>query len=230
MADSKLEVLPPSVTLQGYDRWSAHYDREPNPMVAATEWALDRQPIEVSGARVVEFGCGTGRHVARLLVAAAKAYVGVDGSPGMLAVARGRHVDPRCAWVEAPLDAVPALGEPFNAALIVLVLEHLAELAPVLAAAARAVRPGGVLRIAEIHPDLVGAGTVAHFQDADGAEVRFTSVAHPVVAVTAALEAAGFAVERAEELAAEGALLERVPRLAKHRGRRVLLDLTARRR
>lgn len=228
MSNAKLEVLSPAVTLQGYDRWSAHYDREANPMVEATEWALDQRPLEVAGARVVEFGCGTGRHVPRLLAAGAQAYAGVDGSPGMLAAARAAR-DPRCTWIQATLDAVPPLGAPFDAALIVLVLEHIVDLAPVLGAAARAVRPGGVLRIVEIHPELVGGGTVARFRDDDGVEVRFTSVAHPVDALTAALATAGFAVERLDEPVAAGALVERVPRLAKHAGRRVLLDVTARR-
>lgn len=228
MTDSKIEVLPPAATLHGYDRWAAHYDRHDNPMVAATEWALDARPLELAGARVLELGCGTGRHAARVLAAGARAYVGVDGSAGMLEVAR-RDRDPRCTWVASALDAVPPLGEPFDAALIVLVLEHIVELAPVLAAAAQAVREGGALRIVEIHPDLVARGTVAHFHDADGPEVRFTSVAHPVQALVAALTAAGFAAERIDEESADGALLDQVPRLAKHRGARVLLDVTARR-
>jgi len=229
MSESKLEVLPSVATLRGYDRWSAHYDRDDNPMLAATAWALEVRPLEVAGARVVELGCGTGRHAAQILAAGARAYVGVDGSEGMLDVARATSPDPRCTWVHAALDAVPPLGEPFDVALIVLVLEHLAELAPVFEAAGRAVRPDGVLRITEIHPDLVVAGTMAHFRDDAGAEVRFTSVAHPVAQLESALAATGFAIERLDEPTADGALLARVPRLSKRRGRRVLLDLAARR-
>lgn len=228
MSGSKIAVIPSAATLSGYDRWAAQYDHGENPMVAATEWALDGRPFVVAGQRVLELGCGTGRNVARVLAGGARSYVGIDGSPGMLEVARGRITDPRCAWQLAPLDAVPPLGEPFDAALIVLVLEHIAALGPLFATAASALRPGGVLRIVEIHPDLVVGGTVAHFHD-DGTEHRFSSFAHPVPALAAALGAAGFAVDALAEHVAEGALLTRAPRLAKHRGRRVLLDVVARR-
>src|SRR5688572_9640916 len=160
MSGSKIEVLPSTATLRGYDRWSAHYDHNANPMVSATGWSLATWPLDVAGARVLELGCGTGRHAAAVLAAGARSYTGVDGSAGMLEVARTAVAHPRCTWVLASLDAVPPLGEPFDAALIVLVLEHIADLAPVFGAAAAALRPGGALRIAEIHPDLVAGGTV----------------------------------------------------------------------
>jgi ubiquinone/menaquinone biosynthesis C-methylase UbiE len=197
-------------------------------MVAATEWLLDHRPLAVAGQRVVELGCGTGRHAARILAAGAEAYVGIDGSSGMLEVARTAAPDPRCSWQLATLDQIAAPATPFDTALIVLVLEHIADLALPFTAAARLLRPGGTLRIAEIHPDLVAGGTVAHFHD-DGTELRFTSFAHPIDALTAALGAAGFTAESIDEHAADGALLARAPRLAKHRGRRVVVDVVARR-
>jgi SAM-dependent methyltransferase len=229
------EILSPGDTLRGYDRWSAHYDGGDNPMIAATAWALDARPLELAGARVLELGCGTGRNAARVLAGGAAAYVGVDGSDGMLAIARARAGagDPRCTWLHADVLAtapLPIAAGGFDLALVVLVLEHVRDLAPPFAAIARALRPGGVLRVVEIHPDLVGAGTVAHFHDAaaGGGEVRFTSVAHPVASITRALAEAGLVVERADEDTAAGALLAAAPRLAKHRDRRVLLDLSAR--
>jgi SAM-dependent methyltransferase len=219
------EILDPADTLRGYDRWSAHYDAGDNPMVAATAWALDTRPLEVAGARVLEVGCGTGRHAASILAAGARAYVGVDGSPGMLAIARAR--EPRATWHHADLAALPPLGDPFDVALIVLVLEHIADLRAVFRAVTAALRPGGLLRIVEIHGDLVAAGTVAHFHDTS--EVRFTSVAHSPPTITAALADAGLSIEHLAEHVADGALLAAVPRLAKHRGRRVVLDIAARR-
>jgi SAM-dependent methyltransferase len=229
----KQMILSSGDTLRGYDRWAAQYDAGDNPMIGATDWALDARPLVFDGARVLELGCGTGRIAARVLAGGARSYVGVDGSAGMLDVARARvAADPRAAFVHAELAAVPPLGEPFDLAVVVLVIEHVVELAAPFAAIAGALRPGGVVRIVEIHPDLVETGTVAHFRDAsaEGGEVRFTSVAHPVASVVRALEAAGLAVERVDEELADGALLEAVPRLQKHRGRRVVMDVIARRR
>jgi ubiquinone/menaquinone biosynthesis C-methylase UbiE len=185
-------ILSSGDTFRGYDRWSAQYDAGDNPMVAATAWVLDTRPLALDGARVLELGCGTGRIAARVLDGGPLGYVGVDGSAGMLEVARARITDPRATFVHAELTDVGSFGAPFDLALIVLVLEHVVDLTRPFAAIARALRPGGVLRVVEIHPALVDSGTVAHFRDpsADGGEVRFTSVAHPVASMTRALEAA----------------------------------------
>ena len=85
--------------------------------------------------------------------------------------------------------------------------------------------PGARLRILELHPDRIAAGTGAHFVD-DGVERRLRSIAHAPAAIEAALRAAGFA-SSSRAWIAEGALLEAVPRLAKHAGRPVVLDVTA---
>jgi SAM-dependent methyltransferase len=216
-----------SDTLRLYDRWAAGYDALDNPMVGATGWALDRVPLGCAGARVVELGCGTGRHVTRILDDGAAAYVGVDGSPGMLAIARARRADPRARFVEADLaTSLPLPDAGFDLALVVLVLEHVRALAPLFGEVKRLLRPAGRLRIVEIHPDRVAAGMVAHFRD-DAGEVRFDSVAHPVDALAAALEGAGLVVGAVRELVADGELLAAVPRLGKHAGARVVVDLEA---
>jgi ubiquinone/menaquinone biosynthesis C-methylase UbiE len=224
---SPIEVLTSDDTLRGYDRWAVRYDGGDNPMIAATEWAFDARPIAWKGMGVIELACGTGRNARRALDGGARAYVGVDGSRGMLDLARARVDDARCTWVHAEMTAPPAGLH--DVALIVLALEHVADLTPVFAAVARVLRPGGSLRVLEIHPELVASGTVAHFYDpASDREVRFTSTAHPIASMRAAIEAAGFAIERLDEDVADGAFLDAVPKLAKHRGRRVLVDLLAR--
>ena len=215
-------ILQPGETLDGYDRWAASYDALANPMVAATAWVLDRTPLGCAGDDVLELGCGTGRNVARVLAEGARSYTGVDGSTGMLEAARAACPDPRCSFVLSPLVAALPVGT-FDLAFVVLVLEHITDLAPVLAGAHRALRPGGRLRIVEIHPDLVAAGTVAHFEDAAGA-VRFTSTAHPIPALRAALAHAGFDVTALDEHAATDIP---VPKLSKHAGRNVLVDVRA---
>lgn len=211
--------------LHAYDRWASHYDRDDNPLVAATAWVLAHAPIAVHGARVVELGCGTGRLAGPLLAAGAAAYTGIDGSAAMLALARARGDDPRVRWLEAPLAALPEPDAPYDAALIVLVLEHVIDLAPVFAGAARWLRAGATLRILELHPERIAAGTMAHFVDG-GVEHRFPSVAHAPAALVEALAAAGFTAE-ARTWRADDALVAAVPRLSKHAGRPVVLDVTA---
>ena len=61
--------------------------------------------------------------------------------------------------------------------LCCLVLEHLEVLRAPLAEARRLLRPGGALRIIEIHPFLSLGGVAAHFADGDE-EVQMPTVAH----------------------------------------------------
>jgi len=223
------ELLAPTETLRGYDRWATTYDREANPMIAATAWVLEHSPLGCGGVDVLELGCGTGRNVARVIGEGARSYVGVDGSYGMLHMASAVNNDPRVSFVSADLLAPWKPSRAFDFGLVVLVLEHLPTLDVFFESLARAIKPGGRVRIVDLHPERVAAGSIAHFRDAGGTEVRFASVAHPVGAICAALEGAGFDVVRRDWLASD-AMVSAVPNVAKHRGHKLLLDLKATRR
>lgn len=99
-----------------------------------------------------DLGCGTGQ-VSEALAPFVRQVVAVDSSGEMLQAARARlreyrHVTIRRGTLERlPLDA----GE-LDAAVMVLVLHHVAEPAAILAEAARVVRPGGRLLIADMLP------------------------------------------------------------------------------
>ena len=146
----------------------------------------------------------------------------------MLEVARARIADPRARWIEADLHAAWRPAETFELGFVVLVLEHLRELDSLAASLAAAVALGGRARILDLHPDRITAGARAHFQEGD-VEVAFPSVAHPVEAIRAALERAGFTVASRAWLA-DDELIAAVPRAAKHRGLPLVLDVEAVRR
>ncbi|MBA3502890.1 MAG: class I SAM-dependent methyltransferase [Deltaproteobacteria bacterium] len=222
------EFLAPNDTLSGYDRWATSYDHETNPVLAATSWVLDHAPLGCADAEVVELGCGTGRNVGRVIGEGARSYVGVDGSYGMLNIAGGNVRDPRVSFIAADLLAPWKPTKHFDYGLVVLVLEHLPMLDVFFESLARAIRPGGRVRLVDLHPERIVTGSFAHFREGV-TEVRFASVAHPVGAITAALDGAGFDVVRRDWLAAD-AIVGAVPSLAKHRGQKLLIDLKATRR
>jgi malonyl-CoA O-methyltransferase len=222
------EFLAPAETLSGYDRWSRSYDLDGSPVLEATSWVLDRTPLACADCDVVEMGCGTARHAARAIAEGARSYTGVDGSLGMLQVAGTQVRDPRISLVHADLMQPWVPGRTFDLALVVLVLEHLTLLDPLCETLARIVRPGGKVRIVDLHPERVAGGALASFHEGS-TEVRFASKAHPVPAVAAALEAVGFDVVRRDWLASD-AMVTAVPRIARLRGLRVLLDMKAVRR
>src|SRR5436190_5020712 len=144
------EYLAPHETLHGYDRWSASYDHETNPLIAATSWVLEHAPIGCADADVVELGCGTGRNIARVLGEGARSYLGVDGSQGMLNVAAEHFRDPRVKFFAADLLAPWRPARPFDLGLVVLVLEHLPTLEPLFDSLSRAIRVGGRVRIVDL--------------------------------------------------------------------------------
>jgi SAM-dependent methyltransferase len=222
------EHLATTATLHGYDRWSGSYDHEPNPLVAATSWVLDRAPLGCADADVLELGCGTARHARRVIGEGARSYVGLDGSAGMLQVAMQRHRDPRISFGQVDLLAPWTLPQQFDFALIVLVLEHLPVLDPMLVSLARAMRPGGRVRIVDLHPERVVAGSYAHFREG-ATNVHFSSVAHSVPLVCGALDSVGFDCVRRDWLATD-TMVASVPDVAKHRGLKLVLDLLLTRR
>ena len=130
---------------------------------AAQEWealraqlygaAFEREALTAllpPGWTVADLGCGAGTLSAALAPHVAK-VIGVDQSAAMLRTAR-RRLD-GAANVElhrGELEALPLPAACCDAALAVLVLAYVAEVAPVLAEAARILRPGGRLVLVDL--------------------------------------------------------------------------------
>jgi SAM-dependent methyltransferase len=114
----------------------------------------------VTGRRVVDVGCGTGRLLTQLAAAGA-VVLGVDTDPAMLSVAATRS---RGRLVLADARRLPLADASVQAAVAVATLEFTADPARALAEMARVVRPGGRLVAAVLNPaSLWGwAGRVRH--------------------------------------------------------------------
>lgn len=99
-----------------------------------------------------DLGCGTGR-VAESLAPFVGRVVAVDSSREMLGAARDRlrdlsNVDVR----EGSLEALPLDDHELDAALVFLVLHHVAAPDVALAEAARVIRPGGRVLVVDMTP------------------------------------------------------------------------------
>ena len=219
---------------QGYAAWADGYDAQDNPMIAAVEHHLDRHPPPFAGARMLDIGCGTGRILARALACGATSVVGLDGSAAMLAQAAkrmaGETAAGRARLIQADLDgdwsALPVAA--FDLAVITLVLEHCPQVSHTVARAAHHLAPGGLLVVAEIHPDMLATDLGGHFER-DGVTYALPSHPHDRTELAAALRAAGFAPPQFEEMHADADTIAAIPKFAKRAGSGVLLALRARR-
>lgn len=130
---------------------------------AAREWealraelygrAFEREALAAllpPGWAVADLGCGSGALTAALAPHVGK-VVGVDQSAAMLKAARRRLEGvPNVELHRAGLEALPLPAAACDAALAVLVLAYVPEVAPVLAEAARILKPGGRLAVVDL--------------------------------------------------------------------------------
>ncbi len=127
---------------------------------------IDRFVPDPAGAEAVELGCGS----AGLLAELARRFAGVVGVDAYGAsLAAAHRAAPAAELVQADLGRLPIAPGRFRLAVALDVLEHGAP-APLLAAAARAVEPGGWLLVSvPAHPALW-----SELDEAAGHRCRYT--------------------------------------------------------
>jgi ubiquinone/menaquinone biosynthesis C-methylase UbiE len=123
-----------------YDQFAPNYERERHRGYHAL---IDRLEIDIAGryadgARVLEAGCGTGM-ILKEIAPRARQAIGLDISPGMLAVARRRGLK----VVSGSVTDLPFPDGHFDLAYSFKVLAHVERIGAALAEMTRVVRSGG---------------------------------------------------------------------------------------
>ncbi|MCK4546354.1 MAG: methyltransferase domain-containing protein [Candidatus Eisenbacteria sp.] len=125
-----------------YDRWydttiGALYDRIEKRAVS------EFLPSPSGGIHLLEVGSGTG-HWSRFFAGEGFLVTGLDCSPAMVSVARGKGIE-GAGFLVADAAEIPFPSASFDVVAGITVLEFVADLHPVLEEMARCTRPGGVL-------------------------------------------------------------------------------------
>lgn len=201
----------------GYDRWSAVYDHDANPL-QALEGPILRQAVgDVAGLVVVDLGCGTGRHTAWLVAAGARVSA-LDFSAGMLAEAKRKLADKQVTLIQHDLHLpLPFADGEFDLAVSGLVLEHLVDLRAFFGEVRRVLRAGGRAVVSAMHPAMFLRSSQARFTDPTSGEVVAPgSVNHNVAEMVMAAIDADLCLDHVREHAPTVELASRYPRAGKY--------------
>jgi SAM-dependent methyltransferase len=103
-------------------------------------------------AVVADLGCGSGR-ITAAIAPYVREMIAVDSSPEMLRVARARLAQtPNTRLLDGRLEALPLADDTVDIALVIHVLHHLPDPPAAIDEAARVLRPGGRLVVADMLP------------------------------------------------------------------------------
>lgn len=214
----------PLPTRDGYDRWAEIYDDDGNPLVALEEPLTRHHLGGVAGLRVLDAGCGTGRHALPLARAGA-AVTAIDFSEGMLARARAKPDADRVTWLVHDLSRrLPFDDASFDRVLGALVLDHIADPPAFFGELARVCDPRGRIVLAAMHPAMLLKGVQARFTDpATGLKTPIQSVPNQISGFVMAAERATLRFAHMSEHAPDASLAERLPRARPYLGWPMLL-------
>ncbi len=204
---------------EGYALWASCYDEDGNPLIALEEPVVRRWLGDLRGRRALDLGCGTGR-LTRALTEAGASVTALDMTPEMLSRAREKLRGQSIGWVRYALPSpLPFRDETFDLIVLGLVIEHIAELSPVLVESARVLVPGGRIIMSVLHPDRTAEGQRARFIDPE------TGLRRPIRTLHRTLDdyrndasSAGLRLVDETTLTVPAGLAERLPRAARYVG------------
>ena len=197
-----------------YDNWAESYDTDANATRDLNAAVLRRQPFDLGGRDVLEFGCGTGLNTA-WLAQRSRRLIAMDLSAAMLKQASARVKLAHVGFVRHDITQPwPLAAGAFDLVVGNLVLEHVADLAPVFRQAYRVLNSRGTLYLCELHPFRQLSGARAQFvQPETGERILVPYFVHDVSEYVNVGLAAGFLVQHVGEWRDDGQAREAIPRL-----------------
>jgi len=213
---------------EGYREWLPSYETTVEDEMDVVLLAALERVRWASVERAADLGCGTGRTGAWLRQHGVARIDGIDLTPEMLAIARGRGIYERLA--QADVAATGLAGGTYDLVTTCLVDEHLRDLRPLYLEGARLLRPGGIHVLVGYHPHFImTTGIPTHFDRAAGEPVAIETYVHLLSDhVTAAL-AAGLSLGEMRERLVDDRWIALKPRWAPYRNHPVSFAMAWRR-
>ena len=201
---------------EGYGQWVRTYERTVQDEMDLR--LLDRlQTVDWSAFRsILDLACGTGRIAAWLRRRNGAPIDGVDVTPEMLDRARAKRLYrflhladvTRTGLAEATYDlSIQSLAD-----------EHLPDLRPLYAEAARVTSLSGTFAIVGFHPQFLMAGMPTHFERSPGEPVTIRSYVHLLSDHVKAARGAGWTLAEMDEGLVDDAWLAKKPKWQPYAG------------
>lgn len=198
LGDAAVEQVPLN---EGYSLWAESYDNEPNNrVVIAEEQHIWEIVGSVDGKRVLDVGCGTGRHCIRLAAAGAEVLAS-EPNEAMLKAARSK-AKASCVtvgWLSHDIESLPRDIGQFDLVLCCLVLSHVTDIHEAIGKLSEFVVDGGAIVISDFHPFNLMVGWRAGFSCHEK-KTFVPNVLHLPSQYFDAMRSAGFAVESFKEV------------------------------
>ena len=174
---------------------------------------------DLRGRRILDVGCGTGRHSVPLAKRGGR-VTGVDFSSGMLEKARAKPGAEAVTFIHQDASgALPFESHSFDRVISCLVVDDVRDLPVFFSELRRMCRPDGFVVISVMHPAMMLKGVQARFQDPlTGEEVRPQSVANQISDYVMGALGAGLRPVELSEHAVGAAVVAATPRAEKYLG------------
>ena len=196
-----------------YNKWASFYDEYPNPTVAIDEICFPLLYQNWSGHKVLEVGCGTGRHTERLFDQK-NLVVGLDLSDGMLSKAKEKL--PMAKFINEDFLTHNFGSAKFEKILMSLVLEHINTLDTFFEKIIDLLAHDGEFLFSELHPQRAMRGSFAHFKTSNDEEVELESFYHSEQDILFAAQNAGLRLNFTKDFRGNSDLFQINPLWAKY--------------
>lgn len=163
-------------TAEGYERWAAIYDSDPNPLLHREERYLRTLLPSFEGKCVLDLACGTGRWLQKCIALGLQSGIGVDISGAMLKMAslkpglRNRIALANCT-------VLPFGNCVFDLVICSFAVWHVPNVDVMARELVRVTKPDGVVLLSDLHPEAHARGWRTGFCDNSGPKQIVT---HPL--------------------------------------------------
>lgn len=170
---------------EGYNLWAPAYDAQPDNLMLALDEALFADliaPLNLTDKTIVDVGCGTGRHWAKLMVQNPAGIVGYDVSEGMLAMLQRKFPTATTYLLGDEGLLVHTPDQSCDMVISTLTMAHIPDAAAALQEWYRVLKPGGSVIITDYHPTALARGANRSFAH-QGKTVHIKNHVHTIDAI-----------------------------------------------